>query len=61
MIFPSSVISFSLIDFFCLKKFVRFCCSGCGSYIVGTRYHCNVCEDFDLCTGCRSSGNVPER
>lgn len=33
-------------------------CNGCGQYIPGAHWHCNVCDngDFDLCLKCVESG-----
>jgi len=31
---------------------MRFKCRSCKGYIVGTRFNCTVCPDFDLCLGC---------
>lgn len=32
---------------------VQYCCDGCSRVpIVGRRWHCNVCPDFDLCEAC---------
>ncbi|KAI5072138.1 hypothetical protein GOP47_0012244 [Adiantum capillus-veneris] len=32
---------------------VQFCCDGCSTVpIVGRRWHCNICPDFDLCEAC---------
>ena len=31
---------------------LRFKCDECQAFIAGTRIHCTVCEDFDLCFGC---------
>mmetsp|Transcript_10059 Transcript_10059/g.17678 ORF Transcript_10059/g.17678 Transcript_10059/m.17678 type:complete len:432 (+) Transcript_10059:388-1683(+) len=34
-------------------KIIGFFCDGCKkSPIVGTRYHCTICENFDLCEDC---------
>eukprot|EP00511_Aplanochytrium_stocchinoi_P000121 CAMPEP_0204822830 /NCGR_PEP_ID=MMETSP1346-20131115/1018_1 /ASSEMBLY_ACC=CAM_ASM_000771 /TAXON_ID=215587 /ORGANISM="Aplanochytrium stocchinoi, Strain GSBS06" /LENGTH=247 /DNA_ID=CAMNT_0051949261 /DNA_START=88 /DNA_END=831 /DNA_ORIENTATION=- len=30
----------------------RYTCDGCVSTIAGIRWHCNDCEDFDLCNAC---------
>jgi len=37
-------------------------CDGCGVFpIVGPRYNCTVCRDFDLCANCeRTAGHPPE-
>lgn len=29
-----------------------FNCDICQKYILQERYHCNICEDYDLCKGC---------
>ncbi|MCO5564796.1 hypothetical protein L7F22_018464 [Adiantum nelumboides] len=32
---------------------VQYCCDGCSTVpIVGRRWHCNICPDFDLCEAC---------
>ncbi|XP_046846010.1 neuralized-like protein 4 isoform X2 [Xenia sp. Carnegie-2017] len=38
-------------------------CDGnnCCRRITGTRFHCLVCEDFDLCLGCQETKNWPAR
>ncbi|XP_049859377.1 histone lysine acetyltransferase CREBBP-like isoform X3 [Schistocerca gregaria] len=33
-------------------------CSNCKDYVV-TRYHCNVCDDFDLCVQCYEKNGHP--
>jgi hypothetical protein len=39
---------------------VGICCDGCGvSPIVGPRYKCSVCDDFDLCGLCETKGHHP--
>ena len=38
---------------------VRYKCDECQGFIVGTRIHCETCEDFDLCVGCQSAGQYP--
>ena len=35
------------------EKFI-FKCNKCSSPIETTRYHCTVCDDFDLCSNCQS-------
>ena len=37
----------------------RFQCDGCRSFIVGTRFHCLECDDFDLCIGCHTFSKFP--
>ncbi|XP_076459760.1 zinc finger ZZ-type and EF-hand domain-containing protein 1-like isoform X2 [Babylonia areolata] len=34
-------------------------CNKCQAFIVGTRIHCNDCEDFDLCLGCHTRAKFP--
>jgi len=35
-------------------------CDGCGAFpIVGTRYTCSVCPDYDLCSSCEDKGVHP--
>jgi len=31
-------------------------CDGCEGTISGSRFKCNICPDYDLCTTCKSSG-----
>ncbi|CAL0317336.1 unnamed protein product [Lupinus luteus] len=32
---------------------VQYCCDGCSTVpILGRRWHCNICPDFDLCEAC---------
>lgn len=35
----------------------EFVCDVCDSVIEGSRFHCTVCEDFDLCFTCNSSND----
>ena len=35
-------------------------CDGCEGEIVGTRFKCCVCPDYDLCLSCESSGKHNE-
>lgn len=38
---------------------VQFCCDVCGVCpIVGSRWHCAICKDFDLCTACYDAGKL---
>ena len=42
---------------------IVYCCDKCGLQpVVGTRWHCRVCKDFDLCNNCyqgiREAGNL---
>lgn len=38
----------------------RTTCNECYAYIIQTYYHCNVCEDFDLCLDCYQIGKFPD-
>ena len=59
------VVAFIRLTFTCVIRcdihLFRFKCDGCESFIVGTRFHCNECDDFDLCIGCHSFGKFPEK
>jgi len=35
-------------------------CNVCDRDVVGTRYKCTVCDDYDLCENCKGSGIHPE-
>ncbi|CAE7282778.1 MAK3 [Symbiodinium necroappetens] len=36
-------------------------CDGCGALLLGTRFKCIECSDFDLCAGCLRSGCPAQR
>jgi hypothetical protein len=39
---------------------LAFTCDGCGTKpIVGTRFHCSTCSDYDLCETCEKKGFHP--
>ena len=35
------------------------CDGGCGNPVVGSRYQCTVCANFDLCEACEANGTHP--
>jgi len=35
----------------------QYCCDRCTSPIVGERWHCTVCPDYDLCVACHAENN----
>ena len=40
----------------------QFTCDSCDTRIEGSRWHCSVCSDFDLCESCRTGmavGTIP--
>ena len=36
-------------------------CDSCGALLLGTRFKCVECSDFDLCAGCLRSGCLAQR
>ena len=32
-------------------------CDGCGMKILEERYHCKLCDDFDICKDCATGSN----
>ena len=42
-----------------IVQFYRYLCNKCEAVIVGTRFHCQECDNFDLCLGCQESGQFP--
>ena len=44
------------------KKVVRYICNGCkATPIIGTRYQCTTCQDFDYCRACYEKKNHPHK
>lgn len=37
-----------------------FQCDGCNQYILQNRFHCKLCEDYDLCKTCVESNTANE-
>lgn len=35
-------------------------CDGCEGPVVGTRFKCSVCPDYDLCSSCQARGTHTE-
>ena len=51
-----------VIDASRLDVHIGFSCDGCGKpVIVGIRWKCLVCENYDLCDDCHGSGRATER
>ena len=45
-----------------LREALHTCiCDCCGALVLGTRFKCIECSDFDLCAGCLRSGAPPQR